>query len=218
MRRALGLEPRRAIVRVGLSLAVGALTYARVAGTLARSTALLVGWDAAGLALLALSWHLLASADAALTRERAGSEDPGRTLVYVTVVVTSIASLFAAALLVPGARSHTTAPAQTIALSLLTVAMAWAMTHTAFTFRYAHLYYREDAEGVGGVCFPGGDSPTYFDFAYFAFTVGMCFQVSDVSVTSPQIRRTLLLHAVISFVYNTVVLALVLNLVFGAAQ
>jgi uncharacterized membrane protein len=201
-----------------MSLIVGVLAYVWVAGKLAPKTAPLLGWDAAGMTLFALSWELVARADAALTRERAGSEDPGRTFVYVIVVVTSIASLFAAALLVPGAHTRATAPAQTIALSLTTVALAWAMTHTAFTFRYAHLYYREDEEGVGGVAFPGGADPTYFDFAYFAFTIGMCFQVSDVSVTSPQIRRALLLHAIISFVYNSVVLALVLNLVFGAAQ
>ena len=84
-------------------------------------------------------------------------------------------------------------------------------------FRYAHLYYREDAEGVGGVTFPGEHPPTYSDFAYFAFTVGMCFQVSDACVTSPQIRRTVLAHAVVSFVYNSVILAFVLNLVFGTA-
>ena len=115
--------------------------------------------------------------------------------------------------LAPGARS-----ARAAALCLVTVALAWTMTHTAFTFRYAHLYYREDAEGVGGLDFPGELPPTYFDFAYFAFTVGMCFQVSDVCVTSHQIRRSVLLHAIISFAYNSIILAFVLNLVFGVAS
>ena len=91
------------------------------------------------------------------------------------------------------------------------------MTHTAFTMRYARLYYREDAEGIGGVELPAKQAPAYFDFAYIAFTIGMCFQVSDICVTSHQIRRTVLLHAVISFAYNTVILAFVLNLVFAAA-
>src|SRR5205085_264873 len=99
---------------------------------------------------------------------------------------------------------------------LLTVALSWAITHTSYTLRYAHLYYREDTEGVGGVELPGGGQPSYFDFAYFAFTVGMCFQVSDVVVTSAQIRRAVLGHAVLSFAYNTVILAFTLNLVFGA--
>ena len=98
----------------------------------------------------------------------------------------------------------------------MTVALAWAIGHTAFTFRYAHLFYREDDEGIGGVTFSGANDPTYFDFAYFAFTIGMCFQVSDASVTSCQIRRAVLVHAVLSFAYNTLILAFVLNLVFGA--
>jgi uncharacterized membrane protein len=103
-------------------------------------------------------------------------------------------------------------------LCLATVALAWGMTQTAFAFRYARLYYRADSEGVGGLELPGKEAPDYFDFAYFAFTIGMCFQVSDVCVTSTQIRRTVLLHAVISFAYNSVILAFVLNLVFALAS
>jgi uncharacterized membrane protein len=178
--------------------------------------AALVGWDAAGLSLLALSWTNIVSADAQATHQRAAAEDPGRTLVYVIVVLTSAVSLLAATVLSRTARSMPVDTRQAvIAFCLATVALAWTMTHTAFTFRYAHLYYREDAEGVGGVTLPGGEAPAYFDFAYFAFTIGMCFQVSDACVTSHQIRRAVLLHAVISFAYNSVVLAFVLNLVFG---
>ena len=105
-----------------------------------------------------------------------------------------------------------------MALCLLAVTIAWLLTHTSFTFRYAHLYYRADDEGIGGIQFAGDEPPSYFDFAYFAFTIGMCFQVSDVCVSSPQIRRLVLLHAVISFAYNSIILAFVLNLVFGLAN
>jgi uncharacterized membrane protein len=179
----------------------------------------LVAWDAAGLVLLALSWTIISGADAHETRDRASFEDPGRTLVYFLVVLTSGVSLLAATLL--SRAVHHVAPGSSdvvAALCLATVALAWTMTHTAFTFRYAHLYYREDAEGVGGVTIPGDAPAAYFDFAYFAFTIGMCFQVSDICVTSPQIRRAVLLHAVISFAYNSVILAFVLNLVFGLAN
>jgi uncharacterized membrane protein len=71
---------------------------------------------------------------------------------------------------------------------------------------------------VGGVEFPGGARPSYFDFAYMAFTIGMTFQVSDVTVSSPQIRRGVLLQATLSFVYSTLILAFVLNLIFGLAS
>ena len=218
MRRHPPLDTRRAIVRVAISLVFGLAGYLAVARRVPATAATLVSWDTFALALIALSWGGVSQADANATQDRAGSEDPGRTLVYAIVVLTSSISLLAATLLVrnPNALPPELADAAA-ALCLVTVALAWMMTHIAFTFRYAHLYYREDAEGVGGLEIPGKLPPTYFDFAYFAFTVGMCFQVSDVCVTSRQIRRTVLLHAIISFAYNSIILAFVLNLVFGIA-
>jgi uncharacterized membrane protein len=209
------IDTRRAVVRVAISFA-GAMAAYVALGRLPRTAAALVSWDTFAMVLLALSWGGVSRADAKATRDRAGSEDPGRTLVYVIVVLTSSASLLGATLLVSDPRAIAPDLAgAAAALCLTTVALAWTMTHVAFTFRYAHLYYREDAEGIGGLEFPGGAAPMYFDFAYFAFTIGMCFQVSDVCVTSHQIRRAVLLHAVISFAYNSIILAFVLNLVFG---
>ncbi len=212
------IDTRRAIVRIAISFGVGIAAYLAVATRLPPASATLVAWDTTALVLLALSWGGINRADAETTQQRAGSEDPGRTLVYVVIVSTSAVSLFAATLLVRNPHALPMEFAGAVAaLCLVTVGLAWTMTHTAFTFRYAHLYYREDAEGVGGVELPGKEPPTYFDFAYFAFTIGMCFQVSDVCVTSRQIRRAVLIHAIISFVYNSVILAFVLNLVFSAA-
>ena len=91
-------------------------------------------------------------------------------------------------------------------ISVWSVVAGWALTHSVQTLRYAHLYYRGTAEG--GLAFPGDQPPDDLDFAYFSFTVGMCFQVSDVAVTRPELRRIVLLHSVISFVYNTGLLAL----------
>ena len=212
--------PKHALTRIGVSAACGDGVMV-LTGWLARlppAESALVGWDAAGLVLLVLSWMVIVKADARETQERAGTEDPGRSLVYAIVLLASVASLLAATVLAGRARGL---PADLkpllVALCLATVGLAWTLTHTAFTLRYAHLYYREDVEGVGGVSMPCADAPTYFDFAYFAFTIGMCFQVSDVTVTSRQIRRTVLLHALISFTYNSLILAFVLNLVFNLA-
>ena len=96
-------------------------------------------------------------------------------------------------------------------LAFWAVVSAWAVTHTAFTLRYAHLYY-DDSGGKGGLDFPGGEPPDDFDFAYFAFTVGMCFQVSDVAVSRSAFRRWVLAHALLSFAYNTAIVALTINL------
>jgi uncharacterized membrane protein len=212
------IDPRRALVRVTASMVFGVVAYLLAARHLPGLVPALIGWDTGSLALLTVSWAFLGTADAQATQERAGSEDPGRTLVYVIVVLSSAVSLLAATTVVRDA--HTLMPklAHAVAgLCLVTVALAWAMTHTAFAFRYARLYYRADSEGIGGVDLPGNEPLSYFDFAYFAFTIGMCFQVSDMCVTSRQIRRTVLLHAVISFAYNSVILAFVLSLVFGMA-
>jgi uncharacterized membrane protein len=218
MHRPAGFDVRHALVRVAISLIASAGAYAVVGRRIPTTAASLVSWDMFALVLMALSWGGISRADAEATKARAGADDPGRTLVYVIVVLTSSASLTGATLLVRN--PHALAPElanAAAALCLITAALAWSLTHIAFAFRYAHLYYREDAEGVGGLELPGSALPTYFDFAYFAFTIGMCFQVSDVCVTSAQIRRAVLLHAVISFAYNSIILAFVLNLVFGVA-
>lgn len=211
------LDPRRSVLRVVLACALGVATFLGLAEW-SRSVAALAAWDVAALVFLTLVWLTIAPADAHATQRRAGSEDPGRTFVWIVAFVASGVSLFAATMIARSAKSLPPDECRAvIALSLGAVALAWSLTHSAFTLRYAHLYYREDREGVGGVELPGGQRPTYFDFAYFAFTIGMCFQVSDVTVTSRQIRRAVLLHAVLSFAYNTLVLAFVLNLVFSVA-
>jgi uncharacterized membrane protein len=212
------LDPHRALQRA-VWAALAGTGVAMAVRPFYPELALLSGWNAAGVVLLVLSWLPIVSSDAAATQARAGSEDPGRTLVYAIVTVASAASLLAAVSLARRAGEHAPDRAHAVVwLCLGTVAQAWVLTHTAFTLRYARLYYREDADGVGGVEFAGGHRPSYFDFAYFAFTIGMTFQVSDTSITSAQIRREALLHAVIAFVYNTAILAFVLTLVFGSVS
>jgi uncharacterized membrane protein len=212
------VDTRRAVARVAIALAVGVAAFAGMVGHHSVAAAAFVAWDLAGIVLLSLLWWIIARADPEQTRSRAGGDDPGRTLVYVAVVAASAVSLLAATILVRNARSVVPDLRElAVVLCLLSVALAWTMTHTAFAFRYAHLYYRDDTEGIGGITMPGDGAPSFFDFAYFAFTIGMCFQVSDMCVTSRQIRRAVLLHAAVSFGYNTVILAFVLNLAFAIA-
>ena len=214
------LSPRYAHSRGLVALAAG-LTTAGVAWTFCSLPVIvLAGWLGGGMAMLIMAWALIWVADARLTQSRAASEDPGRRLVYGLVMLTSVVSLFAAVVLARYAPSIAGRggfePSILVYLCLATVILSWLLTHTAFTLRYAHLYYRDDDEGVGGIDLPGDTPASYFDFAYFAFTIGMCFQVSDATISSPQVRRTVLLHAMLSFAYNTAILALMLNLVFGS--
>ena len=201
--------------RVVLSVLSGVLAHA-LAAWCGATMAPLIGWNVGGLVLILLAWTLIITADDKTTHDRAGSEDPGRTLVYFVVLLASIVSLVAAIVVTRNVgRLPAAEGAMAELMCLVTVALAWGLTHTAFTLRYAHLYYRDDEEGIGGVEFPGKCTPSYFDFAYFAFTIGMCFQTSDVCITTTQIRRAALFHAVISFGYNTAIIAFVLNLVFA---
>jgi len=94
------------------------------------------------------------------------------------------------------------------------VISAWGVLHTSYTLHYAYLYYRSE-ESAGGLAFPGEQSPDQLDFAYFAFTIGTSFAVSDVDVTDRAIRRAVLGHQILSFFFNTSILALVINLVIG---
>jgi uncharacterized membrane protein len=217
-RRLPRFDPRRALGRLAVAIVIAITTTELLSLRFALPVQLLGGWDAGGLGMIALSWTMITSADATKTRARAGAYDPGRRTVYLLVTFTSFVTLFGATYVSRHLKDiAATGESSVLAgFSLAAVAIAWGLTHTSFTLRYAHLYYREDDEGVGGITFAGDEPPSYFDFAYFAFTVGMCFQVSDTTVTSCQIRRTVLAHALLSFAYSTVILAFVLNLVFGA--
>jgi uncharacterized membrane protein len=171
----------------------------------------MVGWDAMALTLLGVCWQILYNSDAQSTELRAGDEDPGGFAVFVIAVLSSLVSLFAATLVLRMMRGRSCEDFWVV-LALVSVALSWLVTHTAYTLRYAHLYYKGEVNG--GLAFPGTDAPCDMDFAYYSFTLGMCFQVSDVQVTASNIRRTTLGHALISFVFNTTIVALSLNVMF----
>jgi uncharacterized membrane protein len=211
-------DPRQARARLAIALGVGVAVAFLVPDRFGVALRAVAGWDAAALSMGALAWALIfrAGSDPRRTRRHAADDDPGRRAVWVIAILASGFSLFATAVVL---RTGRTCPAEWrltfVLLCLAAVATAWTLTHTAYTLRYAHLYYRDDGDGDGGLTFPGEGAPAYLDFAYFAFTLGICFQTSDVTITSRQIRRTVLAHAVLSFVYNTTILATAVTLAVG---
>lgn len=208
-------DPRQALGRISTSVAVAIVTWVLL-GSHTWQVRALSAWDIGGASLLLLAWILVARSSAAKTARLAAQEDPGRTAVWILVILTSLVSLFSAGYVLRISKTHALVEENAlVALSLTAVALSWALTHTSYTLRYAHLYYRDDEEGVGGLVFPGKTEPRYFDFAYFAFTIGMCFQVSDVVVEGSQLRAAVLGHALLAFLYNTTILALALNLALG---
>jgi uncharacterized membrane protein len=179
---------------------------------------IVAGYDAAATAILIWYWSVVLRTNAVDTRARAASQDPGRDAVFV-VVLLAAAFGFVAAFDILGRGPHDRIPQHesiTYALGFSAVALGWLLIHTIFLFRYAHLYYGDrdrNKQSDGGLVFPGRADPDYADLAYFSFVLGMTFQVSDVQITDPSIRRLALGHAMISFSYNTAILALVVNVV-----
>jgi uncharacterized membrane protein len=205
---------RRARSRLQLSLLLGVVAVLAFSSWLPTSIAVIGGWDVAALSLLICAWWIILGSDATSTQERAATEDPGRRVLLLLSTASSLVSFFAAALLMHKAADASREAALSTGICLAAPLLAWLLTHSVYTLHYAHLYYQASQHGAG-LDFPGHEAPDDLDFAYFAFTVGMCFQVSDVAVTSSRLRRSVLGHALLSFVFNTAVIAIALNLALG---
>ncbi|HEX3763654.1 MAG TPA: DUF1345 domain-containing protein [Kofleriaceae bacterium] len=198
--------------RLILAIAAGAVAWIVTPLRIAVTTRALLAWDIAGVVLAGFAGLIILRSDARETRRRAAAYDPGRRVVWILVLVASTLSLLAATIVVRQGRPDTRS--LHVALCVATVVISWLVTHGTFTLRYAHLYYR-DADRAGGIELPGGEPPDDLDFAYFAFTLAMCFQVSDATISSRQIRRAALGQAMLAFLYNTVILGLAMNLIVG---
>lgn len=209
-------------VRFGAAVLAGGLGYGLAPAALPAAGRAVVAWDAFALASLALLWCGLAPADAHHTRTVARRESPGRTVAFVFMPVALAGSLLAVLLLLRTAMMPTLSAASRcwhVGLAVVGVGAAWALLHTVFTLRYAHLYYNAGVAGAqpGGLAFPDDEPrlPTYLDFAYFAFVVGMTAQTADVAITRPHLRRAVLLHGLLSFAFNTAVVALSISGLVG---
>jgi uncharacterized membrane protein len=174
------------------------------------STRVLVGWDAGVVFYLAGAFVLFARADVARIRRQAGIVDEGRFAILVVVVAAAIASLGGIIAQLGAGRG----PAH-LALATITILLSWTLVHVIFALHYAHEFYAAKPRG-GGLTFPGGDDPDYWDFLYFSLVIGMTSQVSDVAVTGRTIRRTVAAHGVVSFLFNAALIALTVNIAASA--
>ncbi len=148
---------------------------------------------------------------------RANQEDGSRAFVFISILVSSFASMLTVMLLMLSEEMQTQ-QVLTVILSVLGMMVSWGLVHTIFTFHYAHMYYnnRKDTKSEDTpLIFPGKAKPDYLDFAYFSFVIGMTFQVSDVEISSQRLRRIALVHGLLTFTLNTFVVALTINLIAG---
>jgi uncharacterized membrane protein len=196
--------------QIGLSALIGTAIAAVVASFTRWSLLPLLAWDISAVVYLAWVWTTIWRLDAERTAQYAVPVDPTRAAADALVLAAAVVSLLAVALLL-GRAAGEQGSAQVVSASLgvASVVCSWAMVHTVYTLRYARLYYTGEDGGVG---FEDPEPPTYSDFAYLSFTVGMTFQVSDTGLQNRDFRRTVLTHALLSYLFGTGILAMVINL------
>ena len=197
----------------------GAAVFFAARGHLRLWSGAIAGWNAVAVIIVALDWVTILTTPQRKIRQLAQQQDLSRFLVFLFVVVTASAALFAVGFLVNVKRSQTDGHFIVhLLLTLITVVFSWTLVHTVYGFRYAHAYYGDSDEPgghqhAGGLIFPGDRPPNYFNFAHFSFVIGMTCQVSDVQIISRRMRRIALVHSILSFGFNTMILALLINTV-----
>ena len=208
-----GLAALRTVTAFVIGIAV-------LAGLLASGTewavAVSCGWGAMALVTVLAVWLRIYGMDAAETRVNAQDEDFSRPVADLVTLTASVVSLIAIGytLLEAGSR-HGTDKALLLLLAIAVVALSWATVHTLYAVRYGDLYY---GDVVGGIDFNEDDPPDYRDFGYLALTIGMTYQVSDTDLQNKPIRHTAMRHALLSFVFGAVILALMINSVASLLQ
>jgi uncharacterized membrane protein len=199
--------------RTFISIAIGIVAFFLLPDTLRLVTRLLISWDIFIASYLALVYTMMFRCGLAHIKRNAVQQDDGRFLILLVTALGAFASI-AAIVFELGATKHSTPE---LALATVTIALSWAAVHTTFALHYAHEFYR--AAKPGGLQFPSGDThenADYWDFVYFSFVIGMTAQVSDVGITDKTIRRTATVHGIISFVFNTALVALMVNIAASA--
>jgi uncharacterized membrane protein len=203
---------QKVLISVGLGILAG-----WAAAMLGKwQIALLVSWNVAAVVYIIWTWRVIWPLNGEHTAKHAVREDPSRGAADITMLLASVLSLAAIGLMLyesaslPGSEQYLG-----IGFSVLSVIIGWIMLHTLFTLHYAELYYTSPH---GGIDFGKTDKPTYQDFAYVAFTIGMTFQVSDTNLETARIRKTALRHALLSYMFGTVIVASTINLILSLGK
>jgi uncharacterized membrane protein len=212
----------RALISVGVGVVVFVLSYL---SPLLWDSALLASWDVAVITWLVLTLLAIRGADPQRTWQQSQALEPDTLWVLFTIVITAVLGLVGAVALSTRMAGRTPAEQNLhFASGALAVSLAWLFVHTAFGLYYGRLYYDELTPGKGaadeggaavpyqkGLEFPDGELVDYWAFMYYSFTIAMCYQTSDVTVTGQLMRRMTLLHAIVSFAFVLVILGYTVN-------
>ncbi len=205
-------------IRFAVALGAGVLAALGFSLSLPASLALLLGWVVTTAVYLAWIWLTVRARGAEETAEHAAAIDPDRLTTDWLLVVSAVASLVAVGFVLVRATAGSGAGEYAqVGLALLSVVLSWAMVHTVFMLRYARLYYAGD-DHHPCITFSGQEKPTYADFAYFSFVIGMTYQVSDTTLNGTVIRKTVLGHSLLAYLFGTGIVAGAVSLVTSLAS
>jgi uncharacterized membrane protein len=205
------LRMARLHIRLWLAFALAAVLLTVLPAHWRFATRWLIAWDVAVAGYLAACAVMMARSDLKGLRQRAAEQDEGAGFVMMLTTAAALTSMVAIVAQLGGPAKNGQYSGLHIALAIATILLSWTFTHVIFALRYAYEYY-DDEDCVGGLDFPGEKEPDYWDFIYFAFVIGMTFQVSDVAVQSRKLRKMVVGHGAVSFVFNTTILALTVNI------
>lgn len=205
-----------------ISLVASIIIFTVCNNKVSSSTQFILTWTGFAFIMNGLSWSTIFSAHPIEMKKIAKLQDNNRNAIFIFILAATLVCLFVVIILLKSTQHLTGTPLTLhILLSIGAVISSWALVHTLFVFRYANLYYATAGKGklaakyLEGLEFPEEPEPDYLDFAYFSFVIGMTFQVSDVEISSKRIRRLALLHSLIAFAFNTVIVALSINVISG---
>ncbi|MEH2324863.1 MAG: DUF1345 domain-containing protein [Nostoc sp.] len=209
-------DPRpRLIIAVGLAGLVSII----LPSWLHLPTRILCAWNFGADFFLAVTWWKMIKATPEKIRRYAENEYEGHLAIFLLVIAAACASVLAIGFLLSNKKGLSTILLTLhVILSIMTIVGSWLLVHTMFAVQYAHSYYKSISrnnkqEITKGLDFPNNDYPDYWEFLYYSFVVGMTSQVSDVETTSPAMRRLTLLHSILSFFFNTTILAMSINII-----
>jgi len=181
-------------------------------------------WDSGMLCFLLLSWWVMLRATPETMRSQAKRQDEGRLVILSLVTTAACISIFAIGFLLKDAKEGSAAIVLLhVGLAAITIIGSWLLVHTIFALHYAHGYYQDGSKSLEedkaeGLDFPDDLEPDYWDFLYFSFVIGMTSQVSDVQIEARSMRRLALMHGVLSFFFNTTIVAMTINIIAGLIQ
>ncbi|WP_312160397.1 DUF1345 domain-containing protein [Phenylobacterium sp.] len=211
--------------RLLIAVAVGVVVWGLclfVPSRLGAVTSAILAWDAVCLTFIVLAVRMMWGAEPARMRAIAATQDQGQGVILTLTVVAAAASIWVIAQELSAAQADVgLVKALRVALVFATVAASWFMVQLIFALHYAHEYYAPDDDtpnDAGGLLFPGGEEPDYWDFVHFSLVIGVASQTADIAFTSKALRRIGTVHGVVAFTFNTVVLALTINLLAGLFQ